>query len=263
MTLLAMTLGALAAMLALPTAPLLVAPDASAGGLRRRGPGPVLTLALVAILATVLVAGHGRRLVLSLVVLACLAAGATLVRRSRRARVAEQRQERVVEVCEALVGELRAGQPLVASLERCLELWPGFEPVARSARLGADVPAALRRLGDEPGAEGLREVAAAWKVSATSGAGLAHALGQVAATARERQSTRHLVRGELASAQATARLVALLPLASLAMSSGIGGHPWHFLLATLPGLACLALGAASAFAGLLWIDRIATSVLRG
>jgi len=71
------------------------------------------------------------------------------------------------------------------------------------------------------------------------------------------------VEGELASAQATARLVAGLPLASLAMSAGIGADPWRFLLATPVGVACLGIGALFAFAGLLWIDRIASSVLRG
>jgi tight adherence protein B len=168
----------------------------------------------------------------------------------------------VVEVCEALVGELRAGQPLVTGLQHCADVWPEFEPVVGAGRLGADVPGALRRLGALPGAEGLREVAAAWQVSQQSGAGLATALTQVAATARQRQATRHLVEGELASAQATARLMAVLPFASLGMSAGAGGDPWHFLLGTSAGLACLALGLLLAFTGLLWIDRIAAAVLR-
>ena len=57
-------------------------------------------------------------------------------------------------------------------------------------------------------------------------------------------------------------MVVVLPLASLAMSAGIGGDPWHFLLATPAGLGCLGMGALLTWAGLLWIDRIADSVLR-
>jgi tight adherence protein B len=264
MTLLALLLSAATAALLVPpprstTDPL--ARPAAAG--RRPHLGPGLTVGFAGAAAALLVAVDGLRLGLALVVLGCVVGSMELVRRSRASRAAERRQSVVVEVCEALVGELRAGQPLVASLEHCSEVWPEFEPVVAAGRLGADVPAALRRLGARAGAAGLREVAAAWQVSERSGAALATALSQVAQTARERESTRHLVRGELASAQATARLVAVLPVASLAMSAGIGGDPWHFLLGTAAGLVCLALGAGFAFAGLLWIDRIAAGVLRG
>ena len=255
MTVVAVLMAALAVGLLVP------APGRTTGGRRRpvrlRGV-PVL---LAGVTASVLLTVDGRRLALVLIVTGGAGAAGALVRRSRRARAAQRRQVRVVEVCEALVGELRAGQPLVTSLEHCVELWPDFEPVVAAGRLGADVPAALRRLSLLPGAEGLRETAAAWQVSQHSGAGLATALAQVADTARLRQGTLHLVQGELASAQATARLVALLPVASLAMSAGIGGDPWHFLFGTPVGLACLGTGACFAFAGLLWIDRIAVAVL--
>lgn len=262
MRVVAILLAGAAVTLLLPVPARLPGAAASGAGLRV-SPGPGLAVGFAGAAATVLVLMDGTRLMLALVLLGAAGAAGLLVRRARAARSADRRQALVVEVCEALVGELRAGQPLTASLEHCLEVWPAFEPVVAAGRLGADVPGALRRLGTVPGAEGLREIASAWQVSQRSGSGLAAALSHVAVTARERQGTRRLVQGELASAQATARLVAGLPLASLAMSAGIGGHPWHFLLATPLGVACLGLGALFAFAGLLWIDRIATAVLRG
>lgn len=223
---------------------------------------PWLVATPIAMGGAMLVALDGVRLALALIALGCGAGVGILVRRAHRSRAAEACRARVVEVSEALVGELHAGQPLIKSLEHCVEVWPAFEPVAAAGRLGADVPLALRQLARTPGAEGLREVASAWQVAERSGAGLAAALSHVATTARERQATHQLIQGELASAQATARLVVVLPLASLAMSAGIGGHPWRFLLATPVGLTCLGVGALLAWAGLVWIDRIASAVLR-
>jgi tight adherence protein B len=253
---------ATAALLVSPAGAPLVA-GAGSTGRRRTGIGPRLAVLVAMTAGALVVTVDGLHLALALVVLGSAGGVGVLVGRSRRARATETRQSQVVEVAEALAGELRAGQPPVVGLEHCAEVWPAFGSVVSAARLGADVPSALRRLAERPGAEGLREVASAWQVSQRSGAGLATALSQVADTARARQAARHVVRGELASAQATARLVAGLPVVSLAMSAGIGGDPWHFLLATAPGLVCLALGALLAFAGLVWIDRIAAGVLRG
>jgi len=167
----------------------------------------------------------------------------------------------VVEVCEALAGELRAGQPPLTALRHCVEVWPALETVATAGELGADVPRSLRRLARLPGASGLTEVAGAWQVSQGSGGTMAPALSRVADASRRRRATRHLVASELGSAQATARLVAVLPVAVLAMGSGLGGDPWAFLLTTPPGIACLASGLLLAYAGLAWIERIAVAAV--
>jgi tight adherence protein B len=262
MTWSAAALAALAAMLLAPP-PATPLATAGRGGRGRIGTGRVTIAVLCGTGGVLLVTVQGLRLALALVVLIAVAAAAGLVHRARAARAAEQRRRHVVDVAEAFVGELRAGQPVITGLEHCVEIWRELDSVVSAARLGADVPAALRRLARLPGAEGLRDVASAWQVSERSGTGLATAMAQVAETARSQQATRHLVQGELASAQATARLVALLPVASLAMSAGIGGDPWHFLFGTAVGVACLGTGVLLAFAGLLWIDRIAAGVLRG
>lgn len=261
MTVLGTVLAALAAALLCPPGPR-HGPTNGQGCAVRSHPALVTPAVLAGGSAALLLWLDGRRLALALIVLGCAGAVAQMVGRARLARVADQRRAAVVEVAEALAGELRAGQPLLVALERCTETWAGFEPVAAAGRLGADVPTAMRRLVRLPGAEGLAEVATAWQVSHSSGAGLSTALGQVTATARARQSTRHVVAAELASARATARLVALLPVGVLVMAAGVGGRPWQFLLASPAGLACLAAGAALAFAGLWWIDRIAEGVLR-
>lgn len=203
---------------------------------------------------------QGTTLVLGLFGLATAWAAAHLVRQVRERKVVEGRRAMVVELCHTLAAELRAGRPPVAALARCVDVWPQFETVAVAATLGADVPTALRRLADTPGAAGLRDVAGAWQVSEAAGSGLSVALDRVAASARHEHRTLMLVAAELASAQATARLVAALPVLALLMGTGIGGDPWGFLLDTPFGLVCLGCGLALIIAGLTWLERIAAGV---
>lgn len=186
--------------------------------------------------------------------------GFVLFGRRTAARTAERNAARMAEVCDLLAAELSAGRPTETALDEAAAAWPVMRPVAEVCRLGGDVPAAFREVSGTPGAGGLRLLAAAWTVSQRTGGGLGSATRRVAEAVRREQSTRRLVAGELASARATARLVAALPLVALLMGSGAGADPWSVLLLTPLGLGCLAAGLAVGFLGLWWIELIAREV---
>jgi len=188
--------------------------------------------------------------------------GRLLWRRRREATAAEARAARTVEVCDLLAAELAAGRTGEAALDEAASSWPALRPVADACRLGGDVPGALRTVAGSPGADGLRLLAAAWAVSHRTGSGLTGSTRRVADAVRREQATSRVVAGELASARATARLMAALPVLALLMGSGAGGDPWAFLLATPAGLLCLAGGLTLGLAGLWWIELIARGVDR-
>jgi tight adherence protein B len=225
--------------------------------------GPVSTVAVAVLVGTgLLLVLHGTQLVLGgLVALAAYAAVGMVVR-TRRAGLSDRRTDQVLLACESLRADLAAGQPPLAALNRVAGAWPEFAPVATAGRLGADVPAAMRRLAARPGADQLRVVAATWHVAHRSGTGLADALGRAVESIRADRATVLVVAGELASARATARLMAVLPVGVLVFGTSLGGDPFGFLLGTPAGVACLAVGGGLTYAGLRWLQAIADRVLR-
>jgi tight adherence protein B len=246
---------AVAAALVVPGSPNLIGASRSAP-LRGMVVG---TAGVVALLAVT----RPRAAALALVGLGVLAGAGLLVRRRRARHAARQVAGRVLESCELLAAELASGQPPGRSLGRAALCWPALRPAADADDLGGDVPEALRRLAALPGAGDLRLVAAAWAVSSRSGQGLADSVRRCAEGLRDSQRAQRVVEGELASARATARLVAALPLLALLMGAGAGGSPLAFLFGQPLGLACLAGGLLFGFAGLWWIEVIAGDVEGG
>jgi tight adherence protein B len=222
--------------------------------------GPVVAVVGGASASVVML--DGRRVVLALVAIAVTVAVGREVARRRRAAEAARRGDQVLAVCDGLASDLRAGQPPTTALATAAEDWPELAPVAAAAVLGADVPAAMRELAARPGAGQVRVVAAAWEVAHRSGAGLAGALTMAAHRLRDDRATARVVATEMAAAQATARLLAALPLGVLVLGRGLGGDPFGFLLESAPGLVCLCTGLALEYAGLAWLARIADGVLK-
>jgi tight adherence protein B len=224
---------------------------------------PVLVVLVGAAAAAVgLMLGAPGPTVLLLIGLGVTGAIRRLWRNGRRAHAAAITRDRVLECCDLLAAELASGRPPGSAFAQASEVWPALAPVATSHALGGDVAGAMHRLSAEPGAEGLRLVAAAWQVSHRTGRGLADALARVADGLRATRATDRVVQGELASARATARLVAALPLLTMVMATGAGADPVTFLIDSPLGLGCLAGGLAFGFVGLAWIDRIARDVQR-
>lgn len=122
-----------------------------------------------------------------------------------------------------------------------------------------DIPAALDRLSATPGAEGLRLLAAGWRISVERGGTFAAVADRLADSLRDEESHRQEINAQLAGARATARLLAVLPLLGIAMAWALGAQPLSFLFTTLPDLACLLAGLALDAAGLAWTQRIAHS----
>ncbi|MFF4696493.1 type II secretion system F family protein [Streptomyces chattanoogensis] len=194
-------------------------------------------------------------------VLASPAAG-FVVRRWLAARSAERERDRrtaeVIGLCTAVAGELRAGrQPDRALLATGVRgLGEEGAAVVAAARYGGDVPRALRTAARLPGAEGLTGVAACWQVAVQGGAGLASGLERIADGLRARRDQREELRAQLAGPRATALMLALLPVAGLAMGGALGADPLRVLLHTPAGWGCLAVGGLLEWGGMAWTARI-------
>ncbi|MFI8947466.1 type II secretion system F family protein [Streptomyces sp. NPDC053750] len=192
------------------------------------------------------------------------AAGVPLLRRARLAgrarRARERRQDAVIDLCGALAGEVRAGrQPgeaLLCAAHDSGGLGDARAAVLAAARFGGDVPGALAAAARRPGAEGLRGLAACWRVAVDQGAGLAAGLDRLEGALRAERDQRSDLRAQLAGARATAVMLAGLPVLGLLLGVALGSDPLHVLLHTGAGVGCLLAGGVLEALGMWWVTRI-------
>jgi len=261
--LLAAAAGVLAAAFAAPEAPraLLHRRLQAASGGRRLGKRRLLVVAtaVTGVAALASLADRPHLLLLACVGLGLVVAIARLVREGRRRSARSLRRAQVIELCDALVAELRAGQPGAAALREALTDWPDLQPVAAAAALGGDVPTVLRNQALPPGAEPLAHIAAGWEVALRSGAGLADVLDRLSMSLRSDEEVRLEVAGTLGPPRATARLLAVLPVFGATLGMSLGADPLRVLLGSMLGACLLAAGTALAVTGLFWVERIAAA----
>ncbi|MFI0486469.1 type II secretion system F family protein [Actinomadura sp. 9N215] len=175
-----------------------------------------------------------------------------------RQTLPDRRRASVIELCDAMAAELAAGRTPDEAFTAATTV---LDPHIAKEFVGLPDPPSdhLAELADRPGAEGLRLLAACWRVGAERGGTLATVLDGLATALRDEESQRQDVSVQLAGPRATARLLAALPLLGLAMAAAMGAHPLPFLLGTLPGLVCLITGVSLNLTGLFWTRYLAKS----
>lgn len=140
---------------------------------------------------------------------------------------------------------------------------------ARAAHRGGDVPRAIAATADTASRErsaGRRsrrserdDVRSAWRglavalqVATESGAPLADALRDLASSLRDLGQTQRDREAAMAGPRATARTVLALPAVGILFGMGLGFDTLHVLVATPPGLTCLAAGCVLLLAARAW-----------
>ncbi|MBV7412510.1 type II secretion system F family protein [Dermabacteraceae bacterium TAE3-ERU27] len=148
-------------------------------------------------------------------------------------------------VSEAKAWHLLAAQHAVA------------ERVSRQLASGGQAAVALR---EEPHAG--RALGAALELSCTAGISRSGILARIAAQLRALDDAERARQAAFAGPRATARLLALLPVAALGLGYLLGGSPLVFLFGSSLGLFCLLSGVSCYLAGTFWIFRLLLAAAR-
>lgn len=178
--------------------------------------------------------------------------------RSRRRQRLEQTRDRVDELVVLLAAELTAGRGPSDALAAVAAAVPGVaDEAARLADLGGDVPASLRRAAERPGCAALADLGAALHVAAALGAPVAGIVDRLRRGLQAEGAVSREAAEQLAPVRATAHVLAVLPLAGIALGASLGVDSLSLLVSTGWGQACLVTAAGLVLAGLAWVDLIA------
>jgi tight adherence protein B len=127
---------------------------------------------------------------------------------------------------------------------------------AAAARLGGDVPAALRSAGPAQLRPWLDRLAMAWSLADRYGIPLADLIDAVRSDTEQRVRFTAEVQARLAGPRATAAVLAGLPLLGLVLGHAVGAAPLRVLSETSAGQGLLVIGTGLACAGVLWSARL-------
>jgi tight adherence protein B len=215
---------------------------------------------LVALAVGTAVAAARVDVVVPVLLVAAWAVGTRIWSARRVARRREATAAATVELTAALAAELRAGRTPAAALA-AVGAWSGPLRAAVSAAavaVAAGTPAAdcLLLAAAEPGAAALRQVAAAWRVTETTGGRLAAVLDRLTDTLDAERELQLELESALAAPRATVVLLAALPLMGLALGQSIGAHPLRLLLHRPLGWGLLAVAGVLDAAGVFAMSRI-------
>lgn len=150
----------------------------------------------------------------------------------------------IVTACEEVSGQSFASKEI--TLRRAINM-------VQATRDGSEENSQLMRAA--------HHIHAAYRLSARSGCEMVKCLEAVRASMRQQTRLDELRRQAFSMPLATIRLLTWLPVLSIALGELIGAKTLRFLFTSLPGAACLAVGASLYALGLVW-TRSLTRTLR-
>lgn len=185
-----------------------------------------------------------------------------LVRRAAHKRVVAGRAAALDGLC-ALVADLRAGVPPAVVATHGAGSVPTGPPV-RSVGIGAPgesvrtgLSAGAVPTGPPVGDERIASLAAAvWRLAEQTGAPAADLLERIEADARTADRAARAAAAQAAGAQATAFLLAALPVGGIGLGYAIGADPLEVLLHTPVGAGSAVLAVVLQCAGLRWAQQL-------